>query len=113
VWLVEADGTIVRDMAGSGRAAWPAVGTYHVFSRSRYSSATGLTFAFMTRFAHGRHADIGFHTIPRYNGSHRLTHPVSQLGLPVGHGGCVHLTDADAAFLFGWARVGTTVVVVR
>jgi lipoprotein-anchoring transpeptidase ErfK/SrfK len=113
VWLVEADGTIVADYAGSGRADWPRPGTYHVFSQSRYSSATGLTFAYMTRFAHGRHANIGFHTIPRYNGSHRLTHPVSALGLPVGHGGCVHLTDAGAAFLYRWARIGTTVVVLR
>jgi lipoprotein-anchoring transpeptidase ErfK/SrfK len=113
VWLVEADGTIVADYAGSGRADWPMPGTYHVFSQSRYSSATGLTFAYMTRFAHGRHANIGFHTIPRYNGSRRLTHPISALGLPVGHGGCVHLTDAGAAFLFRWARIGTTVVVLR
>jgi lipoprotein-anchoring transpeptidase ErfK/SrfK len=113
VWLVEADGTIVADYAASGRADWPKPGTYHVFSQSRYSSATGLTFAYMTRFAHGRHANIGFHTIPRYNRSHRLTHPVSALGLPVGHGGCVHLTDAGAAFLYRWARIGTTVVVLR
>ena len=113
IWLVEADGTIVADYAGSGRADWPRPGTYHVFSQSRYSSATGLTFAYMTRFAHGRHANIGFHTIPRYNGSHRLTHPVSALGLPVGHGGCVHLTDAGAAFLYRWARIGTMVVVLR
>ncbi len=113
VWLVEADGTIVADYAASGRADWPMPGTYHVFSQSRYSSATGLTFAYMTRFAHGRHANIGFHTIPRYNGSHQLTHPVSALGLPVGHGGCVHLTDAGAAFLYRWARIGTTVVVLR
>ena len=113
VWLVEADGTITADYAGSGRADWPMPGIYHVFSQSRYSSATGLTFAYMTRFAHGRHANIGFHTIPRYNGSKRLTHPVSALGLPVGHGGCVHLIDAGAAFLYGWARIGTTVVVLR
>ena len=113
VWLVEADGRVVRDMPGSGRADWPRAGTYHVFSQSRYSSAPGLTFAFMTRFAHGRKADIGFHTIPRYNGSGRLTHPVSQLGLPVGHGGCVHLADKDAAYLYRWAHVGTTVVVIH
>lgn len=113
VWLVDAAGHVVRDMPGSGRADWPRAGNYHVFSQSRYSSAPGLTFAYMTRFAHGRHADIGFHTIPRYNGSSRLTHPVSQLGLPVGHGGCVHLADKDAAYLYHWARIGTTVVVIH
>lgn len=113
VWLVEADGRVVRDMPGSGRADWPRAGTYHVFSQSRYSSAPGLTFAFMTRFAHGRKANIGFHTIPHYNGSGRLTHPVSQLGLPVGHGGCVHLADKDAAYLYHWAHIGTAVVVIH
>jgi hypothetical protein len=66
----------------------------------------------MVRFAHGRDASIGFHTIPTYADG-RYTHPVSQLGLAVGHGGCVHSTDADAAFLYRWAPVGTTVVVLR
>jgi lipoprotein-anchoring transpeptidase ErfK/SrfK len=113
VWLVEADGRIVKEMRASGRADWPRPGTYHVFSQSTWTTAPGLTFRYMTRFAHGRTASIGFHTIPQYAGTHRYTHPVSQLGLNVGHGGCVHLTDADAALLYRWVRIGTTVVVTR
>jgi len=114
VWLVDARGCVVRDFKASGRKDWPRPGTYHVFSKSPYSSSGvyGVRFRWMVRFAHGRAASIGFHTIPTYADG-RYTHPVSQLGLAVGHGGCVHSTDADAAFLYRWAPVGTTVVVLR
>ena len=114
VWLVDAKGCVVRDFKASGRKDWPRPGVYHVFSKSPPSSSGvyGVRFKWMVRFAHGRAASIGFHTIPTYpNG--RYTHPVSQLGLAVGHGGCVHSTNADALFLYRWAPVGTTVVVVR
>lgn len=114
VWLVDARGCVVRDFKASGRKDWPLPGTYHVFSKSptSYSGVYSVRFKWMVRFAHGRAASIGFHTIPTYaNG--RYTHPASQLGLAVGHGGCVHSTDADALFLYRWAPVGTTVVVLR
>lgn len=114
VWLVDVRGCVVRDFAASGRKDWPRPGTYHVFSTSPTSSSGvyGVRFRWMVRFAHGRAASIGFHTIPTYADG-RYTHPVSQLGLAVGHGGCVHSTDADALFLYRWAPVGTTVVVLR
>jgi len=113
-WLVDARGCVVRDFAVSGRKDWPRPGVYHVFSTSPTSaSATySVRFRWMVRFAHGRAASIGFHTIPTY-ASGRYTHPVSQLGQAVGHGGCVHSADADALFLYRWAPVGTTVVVLR
>ena len=114
VWLIDAKGCVVRDFKASGRKDWPRPGVYHVFSKSPTSSSGvyGVRFRWMVRFAHGRAASIGFHTIPTYpNG--RYTHPVSQLGLAVGHGGCVHSTNADALFLYRWAPVGTTVVVLR
>ncbi|MFN8157397.1 MAG: L,D-transpeptidase family protein [Candidatus Nanopelagicales bacterium] len=114
VWLIDAKGCVVRDFKASGRKDWPRPGVYHVFSKSPTSSSGvyGVRFKWMVRFAHGRAASIGFHTIPTYpNG--RYTHPVSQLGLAVGHGGCVHSTNADALFLYRWAPVGTTVVVLR
>jgi hypothetical protein len=114
VWLVDAHGCVVRDFKASGRKDWPRPGVYHVFSKSPTSSSGvyGVRFRWMVRFAHGRAASIGFHTIPTYSNG-RYTHPVSQLGLAVGHGGCVHSTNADALFLYRWAPVGTTVVVLR
>jgi lipoprotein-anchoring transpeptidase ErfK/SrfK len=114
IWLVDAHGTVVRDFAASGRAAWPRVGTYRVRSRSAssYSTTYRVSFRWMVRFAYGHHAWIGFHTIPRY-ASGRLMHPVSQLGQAVGRGGCPHSSDANARFLYSWAHIGTKVVVLR
>jgi hypothetical protein len=114
VWLVDARGCVVRDFRASGRKGLAA--TRHLPRVQQVADSSsgvyGVRFRWMVRFAHGRAASIGFHTIPTYaNG--RYTHPVSQLGLAVGHGGCVHSTDADAAFLYRWAPVGTTVVVLR
>jgi hypothetical protein len=114
VWLVDRHGRVVRDFPVSGRKDWPRPGTYRVFSKSprSWSPTYGVTFRWMVRFAHGRSAAIGFHTIPRYR-SGRLMHPVAKLGRPVGRGGCPHSADADARFLYRWASIGTKVVVLR
>jgi hypothetical protein len=113
-WLVDARGRVVRDFPVSGRKDWPRPGTYRVFSKSprSYSTTYGVSFRWMVRFAHGHSASIGFHTIPRYR-SGRLMHPLSKLGKPVGRGGCPHSADPDARFLYRWAGIGATVVVVR
>ena len=114
IWLVDAHGAVVRDFAASGRADWPRAGTYRVRSKSSRSWSTtyGVSFRWMVRFTYGHHAWIGFHTIPRYS-SGRLMHPVSQLGKPVGRGGCPHSADANAKFLYHWAGLGTKVVVLH
>ena len=114
VWLVDRRGRVVRDFPVSGRKDWPRVGTYRVFSKSprSWSSTYGVRFRWMVRFAHGHSAAIGFHTIPRYP-SGRLMHRAEQLGRPVGRGGCPHSAGPDARFLYRWAGIGTTVVVVR
>jgi lipoprotein-anchoring transpeptidase ErfK/SrfK len=114
VWVIAANGRVLRDFPVSGRTDWPRTGTYRVFSKSPSSSSQQylVTFNWMIRFAHGRSASIGFHDIPRYRGG-ALVHPVSGLGKALGKGGCPHLTTADARWLYGWAGLGTTVVVVR
>jgi len=114
VWLVDAHNGVVRDFAVSGRADWPRPGTFRVFSKSGYSNNPryGVTFRWMVRFTFGHSAAIGFHSIPRYyNGKPMQT--LSQLGRPVGRGGCPHSADANARFLYSWAHIGTKVVVVR
>ena len=113
-WLVAADGSVVRDFPVSGRADWPRPGRYRVYSRSPYASnpGYGVTFRWMVRFTFGHRAAIGFHSIPRYYGG-RPMQTEAQLGLPVGRGGCPHSADADAAFLYRWAALGTPVVVLR
>jgi lipoprotein-anchoring transpeptidase ErfK/SrfK len=115
LWVVGADGTVLRDYKVTGRIDRPRAGTYHVWSKSETTSnpKEKLTFDLMVRFARGyTGAPIGFHTIPRtYSG-----HPIqseSQLGTPVGRGGCVRQSRIDATWLYSWVRVGDTVVVLR
>ena len=115
VWLVEADGTVVKTHLVSGRLTWnqPSPGTYSVFSRSSYTcniKNPAICWRYMVRFTKGPEGDnIGFHEIPKRNGV-----PVqseSQLGTALS-GGCVRQATPDALFVWTWAPVGTKVVVL-
>lgn len=66
---------------------------------------------YMVRFAHGRGAAIGFHSIPT-DLSGRPLQTEAQLGT-YRSAGCVRQKNIDAAFLYAWAPVGTKVVVVK
>lgn len=114
IWVVDGKGRVIRQFKTSGRVDKPRVGTYRVFSKSLRGSnpSYGVTFRYMIRFTYGRSAAIGFHSVPRYRDG-TLMHPLSQLGLPVGAGGCPHLAGPDARWLYSWAGIGTKVVVVR
>ena len=113
VWLVARFNVVIRDFAVTGRPDWPLPGKYHVYSKSRHTSNPhyNLTFNYMTRFAYGRHARIGFHTIPKRNGHY--IQPVSTLGQPLGLGGCVRMTIVNARFIYYWTKIGTRVFVLR
>jgi hypothetical protein len=110
VWVVEANGRVVRDYPVSGRRGLPKPGTYRVYSRSRVSRSGSLSLPYMVRFARGSRLSIGFHQIPlRPNGS-----PIesdAQLGQPLSHG-CVRQSAVDAAFMWEWGQLGTVVVVL-
>lgn len=109
VWLV--DGRVEKSYLVSGRAGMPSPGTYHVYSKSRYSTSGSLRLEYMVRFAHGRTLAIGFHSIPRRpDGSYVQSE--SELG-QYRSSGCVRQRLSDAAYLWGFAPVGTTVVVTR
>jgi lipoprotein-anchoring transpeptidase ErfK/SrfK len=113
VWWVEGDGAVVNTYLVSGRAGTPAPGTYHVFSKSRYTTSLdgSARMEFMVRFTWGRSAAIGFHSIP----TNRYGTPLqseAQLGTPLS-AGCVRQRWWDAAGLYNWAPVGTAVVVVK
>jgi lipoprotein-anchoring transpeptidase ErfK/SrfK len=114
LWVVAADGSVVRDYPVTGRPGWPRPGTYQVFSKSPATASPkyGVTFRYMVRFAHGRTLNIGFHDIPRTMGTGRPIQAEEDLGAPVGHGGCVRQRTVDAQWLYGWATIGTTVVVL-
>lgn len=113
VWLVESDGTVVRSYLVSGMRATPAAGTYAVFSKSRSTSAghDGITMANMVRFARTSDLPIGFHGIPRDADGRPLQREDDLGGFR--SAGCVRQSDGDAAYLYEWAPVGTTVVVLH
>lgn len=115
LWVVDADGTVVRDYPVTGRPGWPLAGTYRVFSKqvSAASPKYDVTFDWMVKFAHGHTLPIGFHSIPRWMGSGKPIQSESSLGAPIGHGGCVRQTVAEAKWLYAWTPLGTTVVVLR
>ncbi len=109
VWLVEADGTLAKTHAVSGRAGVPMPGTYAVFSKSvkAWAAYGGITMTHMVRFAHGRRLPYGFHSIPVYPDGRPL-----QLEAELGtfqSAGCVRQRMEDAIFLYAWAEIGTTV----
>lgn len=112
VWLVESNGRVSRTYPVSGRLDRPGPGTYEVYSRS--SEAISYDYAetmdYMVRFARGENAAIGFHDIPvTADGTAVQTN--AQLGQPLS-AGCVRQSEEDARFLWDWAPVGTTVVVI-
>ena len=114
VWLVDARGAVVRTYRVSGRPSQPDPGTYRVFSRSRHASSSlgNQRMQYMVRFTYGEAtgAPVGFHDIPRSaDGSYAQT--LAQLGKPLSHG-CVRQATPDARALWGFAPVGTRVVVV-
>ena len=115
LWVVDAGGAVVRDYPVTGRVDRPGPGRYRVYSTSAasYNPIAKVTFAHMVRFAHGvTGAAIGFHSIPRWANGRPLQTPAS-LGLALGRGGCIRQTNANAAALYRWVRVGDRVVVVR
>lgn len=115
VWIVAADGAVLRDYKVTGRPGRPGPGTYHVLSKSPIAVNPGqkLRFEHMVRFTHGvTGAAIGFHTIPRtYQGV--PIQKVTDLGKAIGSGGCVRQKRIDARWLYRWVKVGDTVVVLR
>jgi len=113
VWWVEDSGEVVNTYLVSGRAGTPGVGTYHVFSKSRYTSSLNgaARMEHMVRFAWGRSAAIGFHSIP-VNGRGQPLQSEAELG-SYRSAGCVRQANGDAAALYEWAQVGTQVVVVK
>jgi hypothetical protein len=114
VWLVENDGSVVRDYPVSGHKfrKLPGTGEFWVYSRSRYTGVKNspTRMEFMVRFAVGESGTgIGFHSIPTKHG--KAIESEEQLGRPVSHG-CVRQSYDNAKFLFDWAPEGTKVHVI-
>ena len=115
VWAVDGNGVVAKTHKVSGRQTPldPRPGTYAVWSRSLHTFAIQnptITWKYMVRFAHGGEGgNIGFHEIPFQYG--RPVQSISQLGQPLS-GGCVRQSTPDAIWMWGWAQLGTKVVVL-
>lgn len=113
VWQVavapEGAETVERTYLVSGRRGYPKAGTYSVFSTSRHTRAGSLRMEYMVRFTKSRRTNVGFHSIP-VDRRGRPIQSEAQLGTPRSRG-CVRPSVADAAALWAFAPVGTTVVV--
>jgi hypothetical protein len=116
VWAVSADGTVEKTHLVSGRLRYnqPTPSTYKVFSRSSFTcniKDPSICWRYMIRFAVGGDDgdNIGLHEIPKKNGV--PVQSISQLGQPLS-GGCVRQAPDDAIWMWNWAPVGTTVVVL-
>jgi lipoprotein-anchoring transpeptidase ErfK/SrfK len=112
VWLVDASGAVVDSYLVSGKEGVPAPGTYQVLSKSptAFAGHDDITMRYMVRFARGDDLAIGFHSIPN-DGTGDPLQSEEQLG-EYHSAGCVRQSLEKAAFLYDWASVGTTVVVL-
>lgn len=113
VWWVEANGLVSNVYPVSGKAGTPKPGHYSVFSKSVTTTSVNgkARMNHMVRFAHGRGAAIGFHSIP-VDRRGRPLQSEAELG-QYRSAGCVRQRNSDAALLYLWANVGTKVVVVK
>lgn len=112
VWLVDDDDVVERTYLVSGsRLDNLHAGSYHVESRTRHANAFdgSGTMEYFVRFATGRNAPIGFHTVPLDHDG-RLEQTRDQLGTRQS-AGCVRQWANDAVALWEFAPVGTKVIV--
>ena len=114
IWIISESGTVIDSYLVSGKRGEPRIGTYRVYSKSPHATAFygGITMNWMVRFAYGSKngISIGFHDLPLYpDGTPMMTE--DQFGTPLS-GGCVRQPDEKAQWLYGWADIGTVVVVL-
>ena len=113
VWAVDDNEQIVRSWLVSGsKYSNEAPGTHTVYSRSEMSTAwNGQAFLpNMIRYQETEIGHIGFHGIPRHVSDNSAYQTTDELGTRLS-GGCQRQHDLDAAFLWAFADVGTTIVV--
>jgi hypothetical protein len=113
VWAVDEDERIVRSWLVSGSMYSNEMpGTHTVYSRSEQSTAWNgkAILPKMIRYQQTQIGHIGFHGIPRHVSDNSPYQTTEELGTRLS-GGCQRQHDLDAAFLWAFADVGTTVVV--
>ena len=113
VWAVAGDERIIRSWLISGsKYSNEMPGTHQVYSRSDMSTAWNgkAWLPQMIRYQRTEIGHIGFHAIPLRVSDNSPYQGTDELGTRLS-GGCQRQHNLDAAFLWGFAEVGTTVVV--
>jgi peptidoglycan hydrolase-like protein with peptidoglycan-binding domain len=114
VWAVDENEVVIRSWLVSGSKYNNELpGTHEVYSRSEMSTAwNGKAFLpQMIRWLKTDIGHIGFHAIPLLRSDKSPYQTEAELGQRLS-GGCQRQANADAAFMWDFAQVGTKVVVV-
>ena len=113
VWAVSADGEIIRSWLVAGSKYNNEVpGTHEVYSRSDMSTAWNgkAWLPQMIRWLKTDIGAIGFHAIPLHVNDNSPYMTTDELGTRLS-GGCQRQHNLDAQFMWGFATIGTKVVV--
>ena len=113
VWAVDENERIIRSWLVSGSTYSNELpGTHEVYSRSELSTAwNGKAYLpNMIRWLKTERGAIGFHGIPTKVSTGEVYQTTDELGTRLS-GGCQRQHNLDASFLWGFAPVGTKVVV--
>jgi len=114
VWAVAEDGHVIRSWLVTGSQYNNEIpGTHEVYSRSEQSTAWNgrAILPYMIRWLKTERGAIGFHGIPIHVEDGTPYQTEAELGTRMS-GGCQRQADPDAAFMWEFAQVGTTVVVI-
>jgi peptidoglycan hydrolase-like protein with peptidoglycan-binding domain len=114
VWAVDKNERVIRSWLVSGSKYGNELpGTHQVYSRSEQSTAWNgkAILPKMVRWLQTRIGHIGFHGIPRHVEDNSRYQTDAELGTRLS-GGCQRQADIDAAFVWDFAQIGTTVVVL-
>ena len=113
VWAVDENERIIRSWLVSGSTYSNELpGTHEVYSRSEMSTAwNGKAYLpNMIRWLKTERGAIGFHGIPTKVSTGEVYQTTDELGTRLS-GGCQRQHNLDASFLWGFAPVGTPVIV--
>ncbi len=114
VWAIDNDENIIRSWLVSGSQYSNEVpGTHQVYSKSEVSTAWNgkALLPLMVRWYQTDIGHLGFHAIPLLRTDNSPYQTEAELGTRLS-GGCQRQANRDAQFMWNFAEIGTTVVVL-
>lgn len=114
VWAIDDEERVVRSYLVSGSQFRNEVpGVHTVYSKSEMALGWDLQadLPYMVRYTQTERGHIGFHAIPSWNDTGEALQTEDELGQKLS-GGCTRQALLDAQFMYEFADVGTTVIVL-